>query len=104
MMLVMYQKSLLLVLAVIATFTVGCGARRDSQTALSQKLAFEQKRVEIAAQNILNMNTTRDMDGKCNPYRRKMVQWHSDSLTWSVVDDPSPLLKRYEPGHPDADS
>jgi flagellar basal-body rod protein FlgC len=100
----MWPKPFLLLVAAVVTLAIGCDVHRQAPTTLSQKQAFERKRVEVAEENIANINTTRDADGKSNPYRRKVVQWHSDSATWSVVEDPSPFLRRYKPGHPDADS
>ncbi|MCP5051411.1 MAG: flagellar basal body rod protein FlgC [bacterium] len=78
-------------------------------------------RVEVHSSNIANINSTRTPEG--GPYRRKDVVFESkpvgnfeDSLSAAsglgntsvgvevtqVVDDPSPFLRRYNPGHPDA--
>ncbi|HZZ45163.1 MAG TPA: hypothetical protein VFE58_19660 [Tepidisphaeraceae bacterium] len=100
----MCPKQILIIVAAFSTITIGCCGHGHPTENVSPKWAFEQKRVEVAFENIININTTRDSDGKNNPYRRKIVQWHSNSATYSVVNDPSPFLKRYEPGHPDADS
>jgi len=88
-------------------------------------LAAERLRAEVATSNLANSETTRTPEG--GPYRRRMVVFNSRPtsqfhllLTGSlgnsglqpvggvqvsqVVDDPTPPLRRYEPGHPDADA
>jgi flagellar basal-body rod protein FlgC len=86
----------------------------------------ERMRAEVVAANMANAETTRTESGQ--PYRRKMVVFAADgpppdfrhsfrSATGAsapspadaggvhiaaVVEDPSPSLKRYDPGHPDA--
>ena len=88
-------------------------------------LAAERLRAEVATSNLANSETTRTSEG--GPYRRRMVVFNSRPasqfhllLTGSlgngglqpaggvqvsqVVDDPTPPLRRYEPGHPDADA
>ncbi len=87
-------------------------------------LTAERLRAEVATSNLANSETTRTAEG--GPYRRQMVVFNSRPasqfhllLTGSqgagdlspaggvqatqVVDDPTPPLRRYEPGHPDAD-
>jgi len=87
-------------------------------------LAAERVRAEVATSNLANAETTRTPEG--GPYQRRMVvfnsqpqsQFHlllasnmaSGSLqptggvrVGDVVADPTPPLRRYEPGHPDAD-
>lgn len=83
----------------------------------------ERQRGEVVAANMANAETTRTASG--GPYRRKEVVftssgnsafrlllagfrritgWGTPSVRVSrVVDDPSPSVMRYEPGHPDAD-
>jgi flagellar basal-body rod protein FlgC len=75
-------------------------------------LTAQRIRLDTIAGNIANINTTRDVNGQLNPYRRRFVV-----LSPGQADDPSkpgvhvqqigldqsPFLKRYEPGHPDAD-
>jgi len=88
-------------------------------------LTAERLRAEVATSNLANSETTRTAEG--GPYRRQMVVFNSRPasqfrllLTGSqgagslpaaggvqisqVVDDPTPPLRRYEPGHPDADA
>ena len=87
-------------------------------------LAAERLRAEVATSNLANSETTRTPEG--GPYRRQMVVFSSRPASQfrlllagsqglgglpsaggvqasQVVDDPTPPLRRYEPGHPDAD-
>jgi len=91
-------------------------------------LTAQRLRMDVIAENIANVNTTRTADG--GPYRRKTVVFEEIrdndpfSLAFSnifggggsvpapqgmgvrvvgVVEDESPGLLRYEPTHPDAD-
>ncbi len=88
-------------------------------------LTAERVRAEVATANLANSETTRTPEG--GPYRRRMVVFNSQPASSfrlllagslnngslqeaggvrvsQVVDDPTPPLRRYEPGHPDADS
>src|SRR5579885_1850387 len=86
-------------------------------------LTAERQRAEVVAANMANAETTRTQSG--GPYRRKEVVFASSGnmpfrmmladfhsglanavpavRVQRVIDDPTPPLKRYEPGHPDAD-
>jgi flagellar basal-body rod protein FlgC len=87
-------------------------------------LTAERVRAEVATSNLANSETTRTPEG--GPYRRRMVVFNSRPASSfrlllagslyngslqeaggvrvsQVVDDPTPPLRRYEPGHPDAD-
>lgn len=78
-------------------------------------LAAERMRMEIAANNIANANTTSTPDG--GPFRRQQVVFSSaleaataaglnrsgGVIVKGVVRDPSELPRLYNPGHPDAD-
>lgn len=84
-------------------------------------LASERVRMEVAANNIANINSTRTADG--GPYRRQRVTFASamepmmgsvgksgnsvDSLKGvrvvGVTSDNSPMPIIFDPGHPDAD-
>jgi flagellar basal-body rod protein FlgC len=86
-------------------------------------LAAERQRAEVVAANMANAETTHTPGG--GPYRRKEVVFASAGnlpfrmmlagfhtggnnmipavRVQRVVDDSTPALKRYEPGHPDAD-
>ena len=87
-------------------------------------LTAERQRAEITTANMANAETTRTAQG--GPYKRKEVVFSSqgrsafrlmfadtNAATSSqvrggvrvsqVVDDATPSVKRYDPGHPDAD-
>ena len=87
-------------------------------------LQAERIRAEVVAANMANAETTRTADG--GPYRRQEVVFSSEAPRQSfasqlmgqtgsadaevggvrvsaVVSDPSSPLRRYDPGHPDAD-
>jgi flagellar basal-body rod protein FlgC len=81
-------------------------------------LSAQRARVEMTSANVANAQTTRTAEG--GPYRRKDVVFQTmtfDSAmeialqdkpegveVTDVVTDPTPFDRRYEPGHPDADS
>jgi len=88
-------------------------------------LAAERLRAEVATSNLANTETTRTPEG--GPYRRRMVVFNSQPPSsfhlllagsmgmaatqaaagvrvGGVIDDETPPLRRYEPGHPDADA
>lgn len=81
-------------------------------------LTAQRKRLDIIANNLANIETTKTAQG--GPYRRKMVVMSpqssgidfSDVLTSQVqgvqingiVEDQSSFKKVYDPGHPDADA
>ena len=78
----------------------------------------QRQRVEVATSNLANARTTRTADG--GPYRRQDVVFQASPFAealartsgggWTprgvevvgVVDDPTPFVESYEPGHPDA--
>ncbi len=80
----------------------------------------ERARAEVVAANLANAETTRTAQGE--PYRRQRVWFratrvarfrevldgaaglHARGVRVSrVTSDPAPPLRRYDPGHPDAD-
>ena len=84
-------------------------------------LAAERWRAEVVSVNMANAETTRTTAG--GPYRRQLVVFHARPMPRfplllanlrttpqegvrvdRVVADTTPLPRRYEPGHPDADS
>lgn len=74
-------------------------------------LQAQRTRLDTLANNIANINTTRDANGKPNPYQRRFVVFApgqpDDSSkagvhVQEIKTDPS-FVSRYEPGHPDAD-
>ena len=90
----------------------------DSMTIASQGMTAERTRLEIIASNLANSNTTRTPEG--GPYKRRDVIFSSTDLAsdfsseldrashgvqvQEIVPDNSQPVRRYEPGHPDADS
>ena len=86
-------------------------------------LSAERERAEVVASNMANAETTRTSKG--GPYQRQLVVFgterpahasFSHTLTSfgelhvhgvkvaQVVQDKTPPIRRYEPGHPDADA
>jgi len=83
-------------------------------------LAAERWRAEVVSANMTNAETTRTPQG--GPYRRQLVVFRAQPTPRfplllasmhqpqqgvrvdRVVADATPLPRRYEPGHPDADS
>lgn len=94
----------------------------DALSISGSALAAERQRSEIIAANMANAETTRTEAG--GPFKRREVVFHSpNSSTFrlalsnsansngpapgsvqisEVIDDPTPPILRYEPGHPDA--
>jgi flagellar basal-body rod protein FlgC len=89
----------------------------------SSALAAERERAEVVASNLANAETTRTANG--GPYQRQWVvfgtvrpgqasfahtmaqfgDFHARGVKVAqVVQDQSPPIRRYEPGHPDADA
>lgn len=78
-------------------------------------LKAQRARMDVIAQNIANVGTTR-MEGGGGAFRRQMVLLRGEPLgrgahpskagvhVKRVVADESPLRSVYEPGHPDADA
>jgi flagellar basal-body rod protein FlgC len=76
-------------------------------------LTAQRTRMDTIAANILNIHTTRNARGEKVPYRRRFVvlapgQGGDGNKPGVHVDeigqDPAPPVRRYEPGHPDADA
>jgi len=75
-------------------------------------LSAQRMRMDTIAGNMANMNTTHDASGKVGPYRRRFAVFSSGrageagkpGVRAEVKVDQSPFQRRYEPGHPDADS
>ena len=96
----------------------------DSLSISASGLTAERLRMDVTANNLANVNTTRTAAG--GPYRRQQVVFTpagasfgdmlgaamGDSAGGSlhgvqvqgVVPDNSPMKRVYEPGHPDADA
>ncbi len=74
-------------------------------------LVAQRIRMDTIAQNILNVNTTRNEKGEPIPYRRRFVVFAPTRQARSkapgvhvreIKQDQGAFRKRYEPGHPDA--
>lgn len=78
-------------------------------------LTAERLRMDVVAENLANAQTTRGADGE--PYRRKEVVLQervggfgaqlSQAMgveVAAVAEDPTPLKRVHDPGHPDADA
>jgi flagellar basal-body rod protein FlgC len=87
----------------------------DALDASGTGLSAERLRMDVTAENLANAQSTHSADGS-GPYVRKTVVLQeagtsfADSLEAArgvevagVVEDPTPLRKVYDPGHPDAD-
>jgi len=94
----------------------------DSLAISGSALSAERQRSEVIAANMANAETTHTEAG--GPYRRQQVVFESPGSSsfrlalastgasagpppgsvqiTNVVDDPTPPVMRYEPGHPDA--
>ena len=97
----------------------------DGLNISASALSAERQRSEVAATNLANVDTTHSASGKA-PFQRREVVLTSNGgspfralmrnaefpvstgqpggvrLT-QVVADPAPPIRRYDPGHPDAD-
>lgn len=95
----------------------------DVMTISGTALLAERERAEVTASNLANAETTRTTQG--GPYRRENVMfaaWRPYGIPFSahlasmvdfsargvavtaVVPDRTPPIRRFEPGHPDADA
>lgn len=91
----------------------------DSMHISASGLSAERVRMDVIAQNLANVNTTRTEDG--TPYRRREVLFQSVDVQQSgilgfgggeipkkgveviaITEDPSPLRTVFDPSHPDA--
>jgi flagellar basal-body rod protein FlgC len=93
----------------------------DALDASGSALSAERLRMDVTAENLANAQSTRTANGT-GPYRRKEVVFEqadagsptsfADSLQAAgggvrvagIVEDPTPLRRIYDPGHPDADA
>jgi flagellar basal-body rod protein FlgC len=85
-------------------------------------LTAQRQRIEVISSNLANANTTRTSEG--GPYRRRDLVFESGPVQSSfsnalnaelqdqagagvevigIYEDSSPFIRRYDPGHPDAD-
>lgn len=68
--------------------------------------------MDAVAGNVANMESTRDLQGRPNPYQRRVPLLAPGRLeegvekpgvrVQAIVKDPSPFELRYQPDHPDA--
>lgn len=74
-------------------------------------LQAQRTRLDTIAANMANINTTRGAHGEKTPFRRRMVMFApgqaGDSSkagvhVASIEQDPSPFLRKFDPGSPDA--
>ena len=81
----------------------------DSLQVSGSALRAERTRMDVIAQNIANVETTRATGG--GAYRRHEVVLRAQQIgaggtgvaVAAIVPDESPLMRIYRPGHPDAD-
>jgi len=77
-------------------------------------LIAQRQRMNTIADNLANLNTTRDADGKPSAFQRRFVTFAAaesgnsgdtpGGVTYHVaVDATAPPRRVFEPGHPDAD-
>jgi flagellar basal-body rod protein FlgC len=77
-------------------------------------LIAERQRMNTIADNLANVNTTRNADGKPSPFQRRFITFAAaqmegapagtDGVTYQINVDTTIQPRRvYEPGHPDAD-
>jgi flagellar basal-body rod protein FlgC len=85
----------------------------DALDISSSALRAQRTRLDTIAANLANMNTTRNADGKAEPYRRRFAVFapgrpedvSAPGVRVSEIElDRSEFRKAYEPGHPDADA
>ena len=89
----------------------------------SSALTAERERAEVVASNLANAETTRTPGG--GPYKKQLVVFETERAgggkfaetlsslddlhargvkVAQVLEDKAPAVRRYEPGHPDADA
>ncbi|MEM8874952.1 MAG: flagellar basal body rod protein FlgC [Planctomycetota bacterium] len=75
-------------------------------------LTAQRVRMDTVANNLANLNTTRQADGTIEPYRRRFVVFEPQRdvagnpgvRVAAIKQDPTPFPKVFDPGHPDANS
>ena len=75
-------------------------------------LTAQRTRMDTIAANILNVNTTRNAEGQPIPYRRRFAVFAPGQAgdtskpgvhVQDIKVDEAPFMRRFNPGHPDAD-
>lgn len=84
----------------------------DSLSVSASGLVAQRERLNVIAENMANVNTTRDASGRPNPYRRQVAVLQAAAAdapgvagvrTAGVELDASPFRRVFDPTHPDAD-
>lgn len=72
-------------------------------------LIAQRTRMDTIANNVLNINTTRNEKGEKVPFRRRIVEFAANAADGkpgvhvsSIKQDMSAFQKRWDPGNPDA--
>ena len=74
-------------------------------------LAAYRVRMDVIANNVANIQTTRDAQGRSIPYRRRVALFSPGApgvdrgqgvSVSGIIEDPAPFRKVYDPDHPDA--
>lgn len=85
----------------------------DALDISSSALKAQRTRLDTIAANLANLSTTRNADGKAEPYRRRFAVFapgrpedaSAPGVRVSGIElDRSDFRRAYEPGHPDADA
>jgi flagellar basal-body rod protein FlgC len=71
--------------------------------AIVKFLGLMKTRMEVSVENLVNVDTTQDASGKANPYRRKIFSIDKNGNASVVIDETTPSILRYIPGHRNAD-
>ncbi len=78
---------------------------------ITSGLVAQRQRLNTIAENVANVNTTRDAEGNVAPFQRRFVAFSAEKtdgkakgVEFEVQQDANAQPRRvYEPGHPDAD-
>ncbi|MBI4612360.1 MAG: flagellar basal body rod protein FlgC [Planctomycetes bacterium] len=84
----------------------------DTLDVSASGLLAQRTRMHVIANNLANVNTTRNADGEIDPFRRRVLFFAQGSekgsadgvRVHSIEKQPGPLPKIYDPGHPEADA
>ncbi len=79
---------------------------------ITSGLVAQRHRMNTIAENVANLNTTRDAQGNPSPFQRRFVTFSAEKKEGKAVgvefevekDTTSEPRRVYEPGHPDADA
>ncbi|MBL4883549.1 MAG: flagellar basal body rod protein FlgC [Planctomycetaceae bacterium] len=78
---------------------------------ITSGLVAQRQRLNTIAENVANVNTTRDKDGNASAFQRRLVTFSAEKRNGKAVgvefevqkDTASEPRRVLEPGHPDAD-